>query len=268
MRFLPPALGLCGLLLSACSGGPQVDTAKARAFVEEGREAAKGGDHAKAVSLYSRAIEADPQLPDAWVERGYSNVRLRLDANSPGNAREYEERALVDYSQAIELNRELGAAYYNRAMVYSSRAMYRQAADDLLNAIRYRPQDPEPHFAIAQIYEQKFDDMMPQAYEHYEKYADLGGRDRDAREKARFSREQKKAKAALPKAPTEEDEKKAEEIHGRAMALLGDEKTRAEGVKLVEELLSVYARTRFIQDPKRLTGLKAVLGAFKKEPPK
>ncbi|HLF92646.1 MAG TPA: tetratricopeptide repeat protein [Planctomycetota bacterium] len=256
MRFLPLSLGL---FLSACAGAP-------RAYVDEGRQAAERGEHEKAVALYSRAIDSDPDVAEAWYARGYSHVRLRQDANAPGEGRAYEERAIADFTRAIQLNPSHGDAYYNLAMVFLSRAMYRQAAEQLLNAIRFLPQDPEPHLDLARIYEQKFEDMQPQAYEHYEKYADLGGRDREAREKAREQKERRKQSAPpTGKAPTEEDEKKAQELHDRAMLLLKEDK-RAEAVKLVEELLSVYGRTRFVQEPKRLIGLKAVLDAFKPKP--
>ncbi len=253
------ALCLCGFFLSACAGAP-------RAYVEEGRQAADRGEHEKAIGLYSRAIESDPDVAEAWYARGYSHVRLRRDANAPGDGRGYEEKAIVDFTRAIQLNPGHGDAYYNLAMVHLSRAMYRQAAEHLLSAIRCLPQDPEPHLDLARIYEQKFEDMQPQAYEHYEKYADLGGRDREAREKAREQKERRK-RAAPPsgKAPTEEDEKKAQELHVRAMALLKDEK-KDEAVKAIDELLSAYARTRYVQE--RLAILKALQGAFKKEPPK
>lgn len=267
MKLFSAALCLCGLLVSSCASGSKADPAKARTRVAEGREAAKLGDHAKAVGLYSQAIEADPQLPDAWYSRGFSNVQLRLHPDSPEYARGYEDRAISDYSQAIQLNPGFGDAFYNRAMVYSSRAMYRQAAEDLLNAIRFKDQDPEPHLDLAHLYEQKFDDMLSQALDHYEKYVDLGGRDRDAREKARFAKEQKKMKAAVPKAPAPEDETKAQELHLRMMALLKDGK-KEEALKLVEELLSTYGRTRYVQDPLRLVGLKAMFDSYKKEPPK
>jgi tetratricopeptide (TPR) repeat protein len=256
------SVSLC-LLVSACASGP--DPSAAAGYVGEGREAAKRGDHEGAIGHYTRAIEADPQSAEAYFERGYSNVRLRLDANAPGAGREYEDNALVDFSRAIQLNQTIGDAYYNRAMLYSSRASYRQAAEDLLSVVRLKPQDPEPHFAIAQLYEQKFEDMIPQAMDHYEKYVDLGGRDRDAREKARQWKELKKANAAIPKAPTDEDEKKAQELHVQAMALMKDEKP-VEALKVFEQLLSSYGRTGYVQG--RLPGFKLIMESLKAKAPK
>lgn len=260
MRFLPAV----PVLLAACASASP-------AYVDEGREAARRGDHEKAVTLFSKAIESEPESAEAWYARGYSHVRLRRDPNSPGEGRAYEERAIADFTQAIQLNPSYGDAYYNVAMVYASRAMYRQAAENLISAIRFKAQDPEPHYALARIYEEKFQDMGPQAMDHYEKYADLGGRDREAREKARLWKEtselRKKAGAAV-KPPTEEDEKKAQELYERMKALLKDDK-RQEAVKVAEELMSVYGRTRFVQDPKIIPGLKALVAAFKdpKPPP-
>lgn len=261
------SIAAAGLLLSACASGPQNDPSQAKALVEEGRAAAESGDHAGAVVLYSRAIEADPKFPEAWYARGYSNIQLRLRPDSPDYSRAYEDRAMADYSHAIDLNPGYGDAYYNRAMLYSSRAMYRKAAQDLLSATQFKTGDPEPHLDLAHLYEQKFEDMVPQAFEHYEKYVDLGGRDRDAREKARLSKERKKLAESIPKLPTAEDENKAQELHQKAKDLLKDGK-RDEALKLVNELLTTYGRTRYVQDPALLAGLRAIMDAYRKEPPK
>ena len=265
MKLFSVSLGLCGVLLSSCASAPEVDPAKARACVAEGREVAKRGDHSAAVGLYSQAIEADPKLPEAWYGRGNSSVLLRLNPESSEFSRSYEERALSDYSRAIQLDPGYADAYYNRAMVYSSRAMYRQAAEDLLNAVKFRPDDAEPHLHLAHLYEQKFEDMGPQADDHYVKYVELGGRDRDARERARRIKEQKKLAASAPKVPTGEDETKAQEIDARMMELLKDGK-KDEAVKLLDELLTIYSRTRFVQN--KLAALKALQSAYGKVPPK
>jgi tetratricopeptide (TPR) repeat protein len=261
----PITLSVFWGLLAGCASTAPLDQAKA--LVGQAREAEKRGDFEGAVTLYSTAIKTEPMYAPAYFERGYVNIRLRLNPEATGNTREYEDRALLDYSEAIRLDPSLGQAYYNRSMIWSSRGRYRQAAEDLLKAIEYRPQDPEPHLAIAQIYETKFDDMAMKAGDHYEKYADLGGRDQEAREKAKFWKEQKKAAALAPKVPTEEDEKKAQEMHLKAMGLLKDGK-RDEALKLVEELLTIYSRTRYMQDPQRVLGLRAMLEAYRKGMPK
>ena len=265
MKLLPTTLCLSALYLASCAAGPQLDPARARACAAEGHEAVRRGDHAAAVGHFTKAIEADPQLAQAWYSRGYSSVQLRLHPDSPDYARLYEDRALADYTRAIQLEPGYGDAYYNRAMIYSSRAMYRQAAEDLLSAIRNKDQDPEPHLDLAHLYEQKFEDMGPQADDHYEKYVDLGGRDRDARERARRIKEMRKLSASLPKAPTPEDETKAQEIDGRMMQLFKDGK-KDEAVKLLEELLTLYSRTKYVQG--KLVALKALQSAYKKDAPK
>jgi tetratricopeptide (TPR) repeat protein len=256
------------LLASGCASGPRTEAAKA--YVAEGLSAEKRGDHAAAVTLYTRAIEADPKYADAYFERGYSNVQLRRSPDAPGNSRDYEDRAIRDYSEAISLDPMRGDAYYNRAMLHSSRALYREAAEDLLNAVKLKPKDPEPHLKLARIYESKFEGMAMKAGEHYEKYSDLGGRDPDAREQARLFKEYKKRLESGPapgKPPTEEDEKKAQELHVRVMALLKEDK-KVEALKIVDELLATYGRTRYVQGI--LPGLKVLQNAFKdkKEPPK
>ncbi len=234
-----------GCASSGGGGGPEA----ARALVEEARHAAASGDYERAAGLCTKAIGADPECAEAYFVRGSCCARLRLRNSSGGDVRRLEDRALADFGAAIRLDPAYGDAYFNRAMVLCSRAQYKPAAEDLLGAIRYKPQDPEPHLWLARIYEEKFEDRRQAANEHYEKYADLGGRDPEAREKARRSREAKKlaaAAAAPSRAPTAEDEKKAEGLHEDFKRSFADGNTDA-ALKAVEELVTQYGHTQYVQ---------------------
>jgi tetratricopeptide (TPR) repeat protein len=255
------AAGILFLLGAGCAsrGNPQA----ALDYVGAGQAAAARKDWRGAIDQYGKAIRRNPDLAEAYYHRGYAYVQLRRDREAAAPAREYEERALLDYQMAIAKNPVYADAYFNRALVYGSRAQFKPAAEDLLHAIRYKPNDPVPHLELARLYEEKFEDKLVQAMEHYEKYVELGGLDADARERVRMWKELKKqqAPAAPAKAPTPEEEKAAVELHRKAMALVR-ENQKAEAIQAVEELLSKYGHTKHVQDQAR--ALDAVLNFLKK----
>ena len=155
----------------------------------------------------------------------------------------------------------------NRAMILSSRAQYKQAVDDLLNAARFKPQDPEPHFWLGELYESKFEDRIILAMDHYEKYVELGGLDPTVREKVKVWKDLKKrvgnpAPAPSAKMPTAEDEAKAAELHLKALDLL-KQADKSEAVKVMEDLLINYGHTKYVQEKAR--ALQAAVAAFKKK---
>ncbi|HLF95078.1 MAG TPA: tetratricopeptide repeat protein [Planctomycetota bacterium] len=241
--------------------GPDVQQAKA--CLEEGRAQAREGDHAAAVASYTRALQAHPEFSEAYYERGYAHLQMRIQPGAEENSRSHETRALEDYSMAIRYNPAFADAFFNRAMILSSRAQYKQAVEDLLNACRYKPNDAECHFYLGQLYEDKFEGKAVLAMNHYEKYVALGGTDATVREKVKLWQELKKQAAAPPpaKAPGPEDEKKAAELHERFKELFGAGK-KDEAVRALEDLLSKYEATQYVQSRGR--ELRAVYNALKK----
>lgn len=258
---------LTALLLLAAAGcatsGSSTDPEAARGYLEEGRAVAKKGDHSGAVSLYGKAIAANPEFPEAYYERGRSRVRLRRDPETQGDMRAMEEEAYRDYSLALKYNPAYADAYFNRAMLLSSRAQYRQAAEDLLNASRFNARDPEAHYYIGWLYETYFQDKLAQAYQHYEKYVELGGPDPEVRGKVALWKQMSPAGAAekAPKVPTPEEEQKARELHQELMKLLKESK-KDEAGKTFEKLMADYGHTRYVQD--QIRALEALRGYFKK----
>lgn len=253
------------VLLAACASAPAgPDPEAALAALEDGREAAARGEHGQAVEHFSVAVRENPELAEAYFRRGVSRVQMRLDRTTEGDVRKLEERALEDFSAAIGRNPLYGDAYYNRAMVRASRGQYRLAAQDLLEAIKHRPQDPEPHLWIAKMYDEYFDEMQVAANEHYEKYADLGGPDPAARDRARAWKALKRQAGAVPaagKAPSADDEKKAEALHGEFKRLFA-EGERAKALQAVESLLRDYGHTVYVQG--RTREFNALLNALRK----
>lgn len=262
------SLGLAAvLLLGACSSAPDEagDVAAAQARVDAGLAEAAKGRHSEAIDQFTKAIAAYPELADAYYHRGCSYVKLRLGQEMQGDSRAAEEKALRDFDAAIRVNPAHGKALFNRAMVLASRAQYRQAAEDLLQACQFDARNPEPHLRLGQIYEEKFEDRGIAALEHYEKYADLGGRDPAALEKVRAWRELKKAAAPAPapkaKVPGVDGEKRAAELHDEFKRLFRENK-KAEALKVVETLLTEYGQTAYVKE--RAREFSALLGALKK----
>jgi tetratricopeptide (TPR) repeat protein len=247
--------------------GPPPGIAEAQQLLEEGREAARRNQVSRAIDLFKRAVIANPDLAEAWFERGKCEIRIRLDAKIEEDARGYEEKALDDFTTAIRKNPAYADAYFNRAMVLSSRAQYKLAVDDLLNAVRFKPQDAEAHRWLGELYEKKFEDRIILAMEHYEKYVDLGGIDPGVREKVRIWKDFKKqmpqpAPEPSGRASTPEDERKAQELHVKGLELLRNP-DKTEAVKAFEDLLTAYGHTKYVQG--KLQAIQAAVAAFKKK---
>jgi tetratricopeptide (TPR) repeat protein len=274
MRNLLPMLRVLALAgaLSAAVGCVTQDgnagNAESQKLLEEGREAARERRLHEAGRIFTQAVKVNPDNAEAWYERGRCSVQIRLDPTTEGDVRAYEQRALDDFSMAIRKNPAYADAYFNRAMLLSSRAQYKPAVDDLLNASRFKPQDPEAHLCLGELYEAKFEDRMVLAMDHYEKYVDLGGSDPTVREKVKIWKDLKKqvGGGAPPppsaKVPTPEEEKKAAELHLKALELL-KQPDKTEAVKALEELLTTYGHTKYVQEKAR--ALQAAVAAFKKK---
>ena len=267
IRFLIPAV-VAASAWGCVSQDPATRGAtESQQLVEDGREAARQKNYREAGRLFTQAVKANPDNAEAWYERGKCSVEVRLDPKAEGDSRSYEQRALDDFSTAIRKNPAYADAYFNRAMLLSSRAQYKPAVDDLLNAARFKPSDPEAHLCLGELYEEKFEDRIVLAMDHYEKYVDLGGTDPTVREKVKVWKDLKKqvgGAAPVPstKVPTADEEKKAAELHLKALELL-KQPDKTEAVKAMEELLTTYGHTKYVQEKAR--ALQAAVAAFKKK---
>jgi tetratricopeptide (TPR) repeat protein len=251
----------------ATQDGTPPGVAEAQQALDAGRETLRKNRISEAIELFTQAVKSNPDLAEAWFERGKCEVRIRLDPKTEEAARVVEEKALDDFTAAIRKNPAYADAYFNRAMILASRAQYKVAIDDLLNAVRFNPQDPEAHRWLGELYEKKFEERIILAMEHYEKYIDLGGSDPAVREKVRIWKDFKKqlptgSPQLTSRIPTPEDEKKAQELHSKGLELLKNP-DKNDAVKVFEELLSSYGHTKYVQG--KLQALQAVIAAFKKK---
>ncbi len=83
----------------------------------------------RAISLYTKAILADPEFPGAYLNRGASYRSKGLI-----------ERAVSDYSRAIELNPGYALAYLNRGEAYGTLGDYKNALSDFKKYLELDPQ--------------------------------------------------------------------------------------------------------------------------------
>lgn len=82
-----------------------------------------------AAYLYGKAIQADPEDADLYLERG--NAFLYADK---------ADSALLDYNRALELRPSFKEANYNRGLIYFNRKQYRNAINEIKKAVETDPE--------------------------------------------------------------------------------------------------------------------------------
>jgi len=129
------ALRAAVLLLAALA--PQTYAAEV-----EPRCGAVTGNPELAIKVCTRLIEFAgldrPELAQAYYTRG-------AEWASQGN----HDRAIADFSMAVELNPKLQGAYYNRALSWSEKNEHDRAIADYNAAIQLSPRDAKAHIGRA-----------------------------------------------------------------------------------------------------------------------
>jgi len=114
-------IALCLSLIIACS-------ISSNEFVS-GTMHFESGEYQKAIDDFSKAIESDPKLAEAYSIRGLSYSKL-----------DEHEKAIEDYTKAIELKiAEEAIWYYHRAYSYEELREYQKAIDDYTKATESNP---------------------------------------------------------------------------------------------------------------------------------
>ena len=88
------------------------------------------GEHQKAISEFTKAMEIDPKYAHVHYNRG----------KVYHESKEYQ-KAISDYTKAIELDPEYVEAYYNRGNTYTYLSEYKKAIYDYTRAIEIDPKD-------------------------------------------------------------------------------------------------------------------------------
>jgi tetratricopeptide (TPR) repeat protein len=106
-----------------------------RELVELGQQKLDKGDAAEAIHNFTRALKAEPENADTYVQRGDA-YQAEAQKELPS---ELHKLAIADYTQAIQLNSKNAAAYRGRARVQESQFAYEAALADLDQAIQLEP---------------------------------------------------------------------------------------------------------------------------------
>lgn len=122
-----------GCLLFALGLGyftPQgFDMTGAYAMLHQGQEHAANKEYEKALAMYEKAIECDPQMAEAYRARGEAH---RVLGNLPG--------ALSDCNHALKLERNFAMAYADRGETYRLLERWNEAREDCQRALQLAPE--------------------------------------------------------------------------------------------------------------------------------
>lgn len=108
---------------------------KANALLTEGHTAYNESNHAKAIELYTQAIQVNPNYDEAYYWR----------ASAKYTQKKYKE-AIPDYDKAIALNPNSEEAYYYRALTNYQLDAYSESIPDLNKAIELNPDVASMHY--------------------------------------------------------------------------------------------------------------------------
>jgi Flp pilus assembly protein TadD len=159
------------------------------------------GEHDKAIEVYTKAIELDPNDAEAYNNRGleYHNKgqydsaigdytkAIELDPNyfyaynNRGNAyanKGQYDSAIEDYNKAIALNPNYASVYNNRGTAYSDNGQYDSAIEDFNKAIVLNPNYASAYNNRGIVYDKK--SQYDKAIENYNKAIELDPNDTEA----------------------------------------------------------------------------------------
>jgi len=146
-------------------GKDSTPSEQALEFTKQGVSAFQQGNFEAAINFYNKAIENNPHLGIAYINRGFAYFKngnlsqaiqdatqaIEIDTESidaygvRGDAHlqsESYDQAIADYSKAIELNPKLGAAYKKRALAYHAKGQLARAVADYESYLPLAPNDP------------------------------------------------------------------------------------------------------------------------------
>jgi len=192
---LPVRLFL-SLALTLCACGPAL--AGWSQQVNQGNQAVRQGDQARAIAAYERAV-ADPAMPaknKAVVYYNLGNLYLRQPGGTSVRSAS-QKKALAAYGRAVALDPGLAKAWNNRGNLYRLRGSLSAALNDYTRALRADPKYAPAWRNRSVIYEKR--GRLSQAISDAQTYLRLKPGDRN--EQQRLARLKKKLAEQRSKAP-------------------------------------------------------------------
>lgn len=133
----------------------------ANEFYRQGRVYYDQANYIAAIEAFTQAIEIDPTLGMAYIDRGNAYYALNNDS-----------AALADYTTAIELGTTDPAPYYNRGLIYRQNRDYEKAIADYSKAVEIDPTYGKAYYWLGVSYS-RIEDYQA-AIESYNEAIGLG----------------------------------------------------------------------------------------------
>lgn len=147
-------------------------------YYNRGNDFAEKHQHNKAILSFDKALELEPKFARAYNNRGTAYYNKSMSAKDvsvdikeiignpmvnflqllPGSeppARDFAERAFLDFTKAIELKPEYAEAYYNRGTAYGYQGHYEKAIADFTCAIEKSHLYAEAYYNRGNAYAEK-----------------------------------------------------------------------------------------------------------------
>jgi tetratricopeptide (TPR) repeat protein len=137
-----PLFAAASLVLMLLARVAYADRATARALMEDGDLRASAGDKEGALDRYRKAMDADPDLVDAYDKA----IPLWLDTKRFDEAAKYLERATARHP-------ELGHAWYALGYIYRQGQKWDAAIAAYEESVALQQGDPAPWWGLASSYE-------------------------------------------------------------------------------------------------------------------
>jgi tetratricopeptide (TPR) repeat protein len=116
------------LLKISCFGQEAAD------LIEKGQREVQNGEYEAALIEFNKAIDADAEYLDAYVQRAFVYSMLK----------EYE-KAIIDYTKLIELNPNFATAYLSRGSAFNKLELFDKALVDFDKVIILDPLNSEAY---------------------------------------------------------------------------------------------------------------------------
>ncbi len=130
--------------LSDCTKAIELDPIAYRAYYNRGRAYVPKGQLDRAVQDFDQAIRLKPDFAFAYNKRGLAyHYKGQLN------------RAIRDHDQAIRLKPDYAEAYVSRALAYYKMGQYDRAIQDYDQAIRLKPNDASAYVGRGLAYDDK-----------------------------------------------------------------------------------------------------------------
>ena len=122
-----------------------------------------------AASEFLAALELDPDDPDTRYQLGATYLVLALSAGPPDA--ELLDQATAEFEAALETHADMPEALIGMGNIHIQRQDFEGAVETLKQALEEVPDSPEAHYALAQAYTLKGDEVL--ACQTYDRFIEL-----------------------------------------------------------------------------------------------